>query len=235
MSSSPPERPSEDEPDTTNRTCPNCGAPYEPLQEYCLDCGARLPTGQGVAAETRAAVQRRFSRPPGDWILPALIGLLVAIVATGAVIALGGGDEGSGANTFVATNAPTVRNTGRTTATITAPEPTTTGEATQTTPRRPPPRRVIAWPADRDGYTVVLYSIPKTTAGRRNAFARARAALNAGLQPVGVLDSSQFSSLHPGYYVVFTGIYGSQTAAQSGREDATASGYPAAYVRPISR
>ena len=234
MSTSPPDRPSEGMPDATSRTCPHCGAPYEVLQEYCLDCGARLPASQGIAAEARAVVRRRFGWAPVDWLWPVLIGLVVAALATGAVIALGGGDEESGANTFVATDAPTA---GPTTVgpTITPPEPTTTGGPTQTQPPRPPPRRVISWPAGRNGYTVVLFSLPKTTTGRRDARQKAREALDADLEQVGILDSSQFSSLHPGYYVVFTGIYGNLAAAQSGREAADANGYPAAYVRPISR
>ena len=234
MPATPPEGPSGDAPEGTNLTCPSCGARYEPLQEYCLDCGARLPTEQGLAAESRAAIQRRFAWAP-DWIFPALIGLLVAVLATGAVIALGGGDEGSGANTFVATDAPSAGRIPSTEPTITPPEPTTPAPTTGATPRRPAPRRLIAWPAGRNGYTVVLFSIPKTTDGRRTAFEKARAALAAGLRQVGVLDSSEFSSLHPGYYVVFSGIYGSQAAAEGGREAAEANGYPPAYVRPISR
>lgn len=234
MSTSPPDRPSEGMPDAANRTCPHCGAPYEPLQEYCLDCGARLPASEGIAAEARAIVRRRFAWAPVDWFWPVLIGLLVAALATGAVIALGGGDEESGANTFVATDAPTA---GRTTAgpTITPPEPTTTGGTTQRPPDRPPRRRVISWPAGRNGYTVVLFSLPKTTTGRSESRQKARQALADGLEQVGILDSSQFSSLHPGYYVVFAGIYGNLAAAQGGRETADANGYPAAYVRPISR
>jgi hypothetical protein len=234
VSTSPPDRPSEGTPDAASRTCPHCGALYEPLQEYCLDCGARLPAREGIAAEARAVVRRRFARAPVDWFWPVLIGLLVAALATGAVIALGGGDENSGANTFVATDAPTA---GRTTAgpTITPPEPTTTGATTQTQPPRPPRRRVISWPAGRNGYTVVLFSLPKTTTGRRDANQKAREALGVGLEQVGILDSSEFSSLHPGYFVVFAGIYRNLAAAQSGREAADSNGYPAAYVRPISR
>lgn len=234
MSPSPPERPSEGALESDNRACPHCAAPYEPLQEYCLDCGARLPASQGIAGEARAAVQRRFAWAPGDWIWPVLIGLLVAILATGAVIALGGGNEESGGDTLVATDAPPAGPNGTSEPTITPPEPTTS-PTTRATPSRPPARRVIAWPAGRNGYTVILFSIPKTTSGRQNAFGKARTAVAAGLEQVGVLDSSEFSSLHPGYYVVFAGVYGNLAAAQSGREAADSNGYPAAYVRPISR
>ncbi len=234
MSTSPPDRPSEGTPDATSRTCPHCGAPYEALQEFCLDCGARLPASQGIAAEARAVVRRRFGWAPVDWLWPVLIGLVVAALATGAVIALGGGDEESGANTFVATDAPTA---GPTTAgpTITPPEPTTTGGTTQTQPPRPPRRRVISWPAGRNGYTVVLFSLPKTTTGRREARQKAREALGAGLEQVGILDSSQFSSLHPGYYVVFSGIYASRAEAERGRRAASAKGFASAYARQITR
>jgi hypothetical protein len=235
----PPEGRSGDRPDATSLACPHCGARYEPLQEYCLDCGARLPAHQGIGAEARAAVARRLSWTPADWFWPVLIGLGVAVLATGAVIALGGGDEQSGADTFVATDAPTAGRSEPAGPTITPPEPTTAaGTATTppTEPPSPPPaRRLIEWPAGQNGYTVVLYSIPRTSDGRRNALTKARAALDVGLEQVGVLDSSRFSSLHPGYYVVFTGVYTALGAAQTGREAADAQGYPAAYVRPISR
>jgi hypothetical protein len=52
---------------------------------------------------------------------------------------------------------------------------------------------------------------------------------------VGVLDSSRFSSLHPGYYVVFSGIYSSSALAERGRAAATAKGFAASYTRQITR
>ena len=49
-----------------------------------------------------------------------------------------------------------------------------------------------------------------------------------------MIDSGEFSSLHPGYYVVFSGIYADQRAAvpASGAHSAST---PAAYMRQISR
>ena len=72
-----------------------------------------------------------------------------------------------------------------------------------------------------------------TTGGRAVALRKAREALAARLPEVGVLDSGEFSSLHPGYYVVFSGIYPDQRDALTGMgriQDL----YPAAYIRQIS-
>ena len=69
---------------------------------------------------------------------------------------------------------------------------------------------------------------------RAQAVRLAMAALHSGLTNVGVLDSSRYSSLHPGYYVVFSGIFKSQAAAQGTLSNAQSSGYPSAYARPIT-
>ena len=58
------------------------------------------------------------------------------------------------------------------------------------------------------------------TGGRKAADARAKQARAKGLPQVGVLDSSSYASLHPGYWVVFSGIYGSEAEATSALEAA---------------
>jgi hypothetical protein len=45
--------------------------------------------------------------------------------------------------------------------------------------------------------------------------ARAEQARQRGLKQVGVLDSSRYASLHPGYWLVFTGIYATEAEAAS--------------------
>src|SRR4029450_8668740 len=80
-----------------------------------------------------------------------------------------------------------------------------------TTPHPPRTRTLAAWPKGRSGWTLVLASLP-ASAGRKAAVGKARQALDAGLTQVGVLDSSEFSSLHPGYFVVFSGTYDSLRA-----------------------
>ena len=91
-----------------------------------------------------------------------------------------------------------------------------------------------AWPMNRNGYTVVLESIP-VSAGRSLAVDRARAASRGGLAQVGVLNSSLYSSLHPGYWVVFSGIYASSGQADAAAQAAKGKGFGTAYSRQITR
>jgi hypothetical protein len=215
------------------RRCPRCGTPYGDGQEYCLECGARLPASSGVVAFLGSAWRKRLGRYPGDWIWPTLLALVVAATA-GVVSAIWLADRSSSANgTIVAT-------TGETTIheTTTAPEPTTTAPTTTaaTTPKPPPPppaKTLVSWPPGKRGWTIVLDSVPKVN-GRAAALAEARQALHVGMKQVGVLDSSRFSSLHPGYYVVFSGIYGTEAEAQSHIIDAHRHNYRQPYPRPIS-
>jgi hypothetical protein len=123
------------------------------------------------------------------------------------------------------------------TATLTAPEPdeppTTAAEPPTTAAQPPPPPGPIEWPVGRDGWTIVLSSVP-LAAGRPAALAKAREALAAGLEDVGVLDSTRYPSLTPGYFVVFAGVHRSQETAERALARATGV-YPAAYVRPVTR
>src|SRR5205807_9346880 len=117
----------------------------------------------------------------------------------------------------------------RTRATATTPEVSvSTGAATATEPPHLPPSGPISWPSGKNGFTVVLESVP-TTSGKAAALDKAMAALRAGLKDVGVLDSSRYPSLHTGYYVVFSGIYANNVDATSAASSAKASGYADAY------
>jgi hypothetical protein len=73
-----------------------------------------------------------------------------------------------------------------------------------------------------------------TINGRTGAVAEAKQALRLGLKQVGLIDSAGFSSLHPGYFVVFAGIYDTQAEAQSHIIDAHRHGYRGPYPRPIT-
>jgi hypothetical protein len=73
---------------------------------------------------------------------------------------------------------------------------------------------ILDWPAGEDGWTVALASVPQTS-GRRVAVARARQARKRGIAAVGILDSSQYASLHPAYWMVFAGVYSSEAEATS--------------------
>ena len=181
-----------------------------------------------------SAWRRGLGWYPGDWIWPALAALLIA-AAAGAASAIWLTDRSSANDqTLVATTS--VQSTQETT-TNTAPEPTTTSLTTPTTTLTPPPptttNTVTRWPAGRSGWTIVLDSLPSTN-GRPAALAEAKQAIRLGMKKVGVLDSSGFSSLHPGYLVVFFGIYNSEADAQSAIIDAHQHGYRAAYPRRIT-
>jgi septal ring-binding cell division protein DamX len=116
------------------------------------------------------------------------------------------------------------------TATTTAPTATTAPPAT-TAPRPPANPAAVAWPRDRRGWTIVLLSLPQAN-GRAAANAKAAEARRRGLRRVGVLDSGRYASLHPGYYVVFTGVFDSEAEAASALQRARAV-FPAAYQREI--
>jgi hypothetical protein len=222
-------------PEVEAETCPRCGAAYEPGQEYCLECGSRLPETEGVA-RTISARWRDKPWYPGDWMWPVLIGLLIAGLATAVAIAVR--DTGGQGTTVVATQ-PAATVGAPPTTEAAPPEPTTTEEPAappeQPQGQPPAPQRdeIVAWPEGTSGFTVVLESIP-TSAGRALANQKARAALKSGLDEVGVLNSSRYASLHPGYFVVFSGMFDSMADAQETLENAQANGYQAAYARQIT-
>lgn len=217
-------------------SCPRCDAPFAAGQEYCLECGARLPAPGAFAVVGRWPRRLR----PGTWFAPVLAGLLIAAGMTGISIAIARGTESDVNSILIATGETGF--TPPTTETLTTPEtgvtatdttPTTTATTPTTTRRRPPRRTLVEWPPSQNGYTVVIASLP-TTGGRARAIGKAREALRNGLPQVGVLDSGEFSSLHPGYYVVFSGIYRSQRGAVRAAPRVQDL-YPVAYIRQISR
>ena len=228
---------------TDERLCPRCGAPFGEGQEYCLECGLRLTAGRGVVGTLSSAWRDRFSWYPGDWIWAVLLALLIAVIGGVVAVIVGGSGKGSGALIATHPGHPRQPVTPVETATValpTVPKGTPTTSGPPTTPTKPPPATtrpaggLVTWPANRNGWTVVLESVPKS-AGRGPANARARQAARAGLPQVGVLDSGDFSSLHPGYYVVFSGVYASQSAANTAARAAGGKGFGSAYSRQIAR
>jgi hypothetical protein len=233
--------------------CPSCGVGYEPLQEYCLECGTRLPTNRGVVGFLASEWQRRLAWYPGDWVWPVLLFLVLTVVSTAAAVAAVT-TRAHNTSPIVATKSHVTVGPGAPQATVptvtrqstlpTAPAPTiTTGTLPRppgapstnavTTPA-PNPNALATWPEGKSGYTNVLESLP-LAGGRDNALARARAAKRKGLPDVGVLESSRYSSLHPGYYVVFSGIYGTQSQASDALSTAHARGFPDAYQTRVTR
>jgi hypothetical protein len=219
----------------TDTTCPRCGATVESLQEYCLECGLRV-RGGGVVPRLASGWQRRLHWYPGDWVWPSLLALVVAVIASAGAIWWTRDASSAASTTVIGDTAPlpTVPTTESVPTTGPAATVPTQTRQTTTAPRRPPARRaLIEWPQGRNGWTLVLVSLP-TSAGRPQAVGRAREAVRAGLDDVGVIDSSQYASLHPGYYVVFSGVYPTIAAAQDAVSDAAEAGFENAYARRVT-
>jgi hypothetical protein len=77
-----------------------------------------------------------------------------------------------------------------------------------------PNARLVEWSRRESGWTIVLVSVPKTR-GRDKAVAVAQEARSRGLRQVGVLDSSAFASLRPGYWMTFAGKFDTEAEATS--------------------
>ena len=224
--------------------CPNCGAPHDVYQEYCLECGRRLP---GAYVGGRYAEVWRRDSP--IWLWAALAALLLVALVSGAVVALAATDDGKNSEPAssipVVSTAPSTTDTGGVvtqppTITITPPTTTlstttfsTTTFGTTTFGTTTTTGSNVTWPPNKDGFTVVLKSVP-TSNGRSQAESAANKARTNGLSQVGILNSSDFSSLNPGYYVTFTGIYDTQSQANAALPNARSKGFPTAYVREVS-
>jgi hypothetical protein len=205
--------------------CPRCGA-RDAGGDYCLTCGSPLRVA------TRA--ERLRERAAGNHLWTALAVLVLA--ALGALGAIAASRGGSTEQTVVATGLPD-RTTVRTAPVLgTLTERPTTAPATTAAP--PPPAGPTSttlsdWTLP-DGYTLVLASVPQDS-GRATAVQIAKRALAQGLASVGILDSKDFAGLHPGYLVVFSGVYPSNAQASQHLAKAKAAGFSAAYARQVTR
>ena len=184
--------------------------------------------------------------PP--WIWAALVALALVTVTVGAIVGMvtTDDDQGQGAvNGETAAVQTTVEAPSNvlpptvpvppisdvvptTDSGITFPSTTDTGGATATVPTASG-----TWPSGTSGWTVVLASVAESQ-GRAEADSIAQRATAAGLPQVGVLDSSDFSSLRPGYWVTYSGVYAAEAEARGALPRAQAAGFPAAYPRRVA-
>jgi septal ring-binding cell division protein DamX len=199
-------------PATEQRSCPRCGAPLAPDQEWCLSCGH--------AVGTRIA-------PTPRWRVPvAIVGAVLALLAAALVLSLvelsGDPQPVAKAPTSQPTATPSVppEEGGSSAPTATpdaatptpTPTPTPAGGQTQAPTITPTPAPTLngataEWPSGKTAWTVVVAS----STSRASAEKKAKA---AG-PDAGVLHSNDFSSLRKGYWVVFAGQYPDQKAAQA--------------------
>jgi hypothetical protein len=188
------------------RRCPRCGGELTTQQEWCLNCGAD--------------VSSTIVAPP-NWRGPAvLVGVLLTIAAVALILALVelAEDPEQVAQQPAATPTPVAA------APTVTPESTTIPPATDDGTGTP---EIADWPAGKDAWTVVLES----SATRSAAETRASELAQQGV-PVGILESDDYSSLEPGRFVVFSGQYDSQRAADQALEDLSGQ-VEGAYVRHV--
>jgi hypothetical protein len=158
----------------------------------------------------RRAWVSRLGWYPGDFVWLALATAVVAAAGAAASIAVAQ-SRGAGRQ-----------------ATILAPTPSSVAVV-----RRSEPDGKTRWPPGEAGWTVVLASAP-ASAGDRGAGALAARAAAGGLPQVGVLASSRYPSLLPGYEVVFSGIYGTEADAQTALRSVRARGYGGAHATRVT-
>lgn len=221
--------------------CPRCGAPHAPDQAYCLECGRRLTPGAG-AGPVRG--WRALSLYGSDWAWPVLAALVVAVLVGAAVVAIERTDRQAATETLFATG-PQGEEVAATAGVDSGPaetelpaqtltQPPTTTAPTGTRPAGGRRGSLVQWPAGTNGWSVILRSVPENE-GRPAATRQAKAASDAGLSDVGVLDADEYSSLHPGYYVVFAGIFSREEETARAIETARSSGYNDAYAARVAQ
>ena len=204
-------------PGIQQRRCPRCGAALTGEQEWCLECGA------GVGATVAGAPAWR-----GPVALVAVLLAVAAIALVLALVELAGDPEQVTPQAAAPTPAPTAAATVTPDSTTITPDPAATippasddGTGT-TTPE------IAEWPAGKDAWTIVLESSSTEAA----ATARAQELIGQGV-PVGLLNSDEYPSLEPGRWVVFSGQYDAQRAADQGLTDLSDQ-VEGAYVRRVS-
>ena len=194
--------------------CPACNAPIAPDQRYCLECGERLAPvsgflrGQGADGAPRQPPSPRTpTTPPGtpaaanpaaaprSNLLGVLAGVGVLLLAMGVGVLIG-----RAGNSHPAAAKPEV-------ITEQAPVAATAGGASTEA------AFTSDWPASRNGYTVQLSTLP--ISATVVAVGAAKTAAGAkGAPAVGALDSSEFTSLPSGSYVIYSGDYHNSAQAK---------------------
>jgi hypothetical protein len=241
------EAPPEGEPEAPGPpVCSVCAAPLEDDQTYCLDCGTPTPLAPRLARSSRSV---------------AILAVALAALGIGAgalAYAVAEGDDGDlrtgTGTTATAPGAPLPTDTGfgPLPADTTGGFPTT-GTGTSTTPLIPPSQTGFGtttsgvppvtsstgstpttsggtsdWPAGRTAWTAQVSSV------RNQGDAEGlRARLRSAGEEAGVLESSDFSELEPGYFVVFSGTFDSRAEAIAHAASLRAT-YPGVFARRLA-
>jgi hypothetical protein len=107
---------------------------------------------------------------------------------------------------------------------------TPTTPSVPSTPPSTPSSGIAKWPVGKTAYTVVLVS----AGSREQARSKAQEAVSRGID-AGVLHSNDYSSLNPGYWVVFAGQYSTADEARSHIEEYASKGFSGGYPRQVKK
>ena len=184
-----------------------------PDQRYCLACGTRrgdprVPISP-PAAEQAAQPQQQQGRPADVSPLAAVIGiaLLGGMLLIGVLIGRGDSNDQT-------TPAPVVQvGEGGTTSTLSTG--TESGGGGQTTPSSV----TSEWPSGTNGFTIQVSSIGKSSATPESVDAAKQTAIDEGASDASVLDSDLYSSLPPGNYIIYSGVYDNRKDAEAALGD----------------
>ena len=147
--------------------CPRCDAVVQPGQEYCLECGGRLGQARPGAVERASAGVAERHPWAGAWLLPALLGLVIAVLGTGAAIAIS--DDGDGAERGLDRDGRQPHRhrqrldadgSGADGAATTTTAPTTTRRRRRPHRHRRANPAAVSWPRNQRGWTIVLALAP---------------------------------------------------------------------------
>jgi hypothetical protein len=229
-------------PDTA---CASCGHRNPPSSSFCRVCGSALGVSSPAVAPTGRddPEPRPPARPPGNHQPPletrtppggphVILAVVVAIALAGAGVAAVLLVRGSSTShppmaahrviaTTVTRTEPAASSDGG------AEEEAATLEGSRDATRPAP----VAGEGSPEGFTVALAS-DTTRADGVAASARARA---AGIPSVGIVRSSRYRSLTPGYWFVFSGAYASAAVARTHVGQAVRAGFRDAYVRRMTK
>jgi hypothetical protein len=87
----PPDPAPRSQPEPEPHRCYRCGAPHDPFQEYCLECGARLvPLQQGSWSVWR---REAWGRDSPMWFWATFLALLLIALAAAAIVLAATGDD----------------------------------------------------------------------------------------------------------------------------------------------
>jgi septal ring-binding cell division protein DamX len=199
-------------PETADRVTEPATAPTE---DVCLGCGASLAADQEWCLECGSA--RTIIHRPPDWRIPlGIVGGVVFLMLAAFAIAL----------INLSSNAT---RSAQTQTTASTPRPQRTAPAPPKPAARPAPPTFAGWPTGLGGWTVEIAVRRRRVRAETTAQRIARMGVK-----VGVLNSSKHPSMTPGYWVVFSGRYPTESAAVAATTQLRKKGLSLARARRVA-